>query len=111
MKKILLTSAIAVALAGVIGVAAVSARDNEERTPTSDAGPDMVSNFELVDTGRLAHQLHYYKYAPAIVLVSQTNGSPLSRAAAAELGRLQAAYKDKGVLFFFFQAEDGIRGA
>src|SRR5262249_18128511 len=56
------------------------------------------------DTNRLAHELYYFRYAPAIVLMSQSNGSPLSRSAAAELARLQAAYKDKGVLFYMINS-------
>ena len=36
--------------------------------------------------------------------MSQTNGSKLSRDAAAELAKLQAAYKDKGVLFYMINS-------
>ena len=48
--------------------------------------------------------LYYFKYVPAIVLMSQTNGSKLSREGAAELAKLQAAYKDKGVLFYMINS-------
>src|SRR6185295_10000528 len=59
---------------------------------------------QLTDTTRLAHELYYFKYAPAIVLMSQSNGSKLSRDAAGELAKLQAAYKDKGVLFYMINS-------
>ncbi|MBI1339014.1 redoxin domain-containing protein [bacterium] len=63
-----------------------------------------VDNFQLVDHNRKAHELGYYRYAPAIVLVSQTNGSETSRAAAAALADLKAAYADKGVLFYMLNS-------
>ena len=68
--------------------------------------PDKVSDFQLTDTTRMAHRLSYYQYAPAIVLMSQKVGSPLSRTGAAELAKLQAAYKDKGVLFYMINPAD-----
>ena len=93
--------AVTVAAAVVaIGPATVSA------TPNAAVTPERVSDFQLTDTTRIAHRLSYYAYAPAIVLMSQKDGSPLSRAAAAELGRLQSAYKDKGVLFYMINPAD-----
>ena len=98
MKSVLMTTAIAAALFAVVGVTAVTA------APTATAVPEKAGNFQLTDTTRLAHELYYFKYAPAIVLMSQTNGSKLSREAAAELAKLQAAYKDKGVLFYMINS-------
>src|SRR5690242_7219121 len=94
MKSVLMTTAVAAVLAGFIGVASVSALTNEQTTP------DKASNFQLTDTTSLAYELYYFKQAPAIVLMSQTNGSKLSHDVAGELAKLQAAYKDKGVLFY-----------
>jgi hypothetical protein len=97
-----MSAAVGVALVALAGVASVTAAPNADAGPT----PDKVGDFALTDTGRLAHQLYYFKYAPAIVLMSQTDGSPLSRAAAAELAELQAAYKDKGVLFYMINSNN-----
>jgi peroxiredoxin len=102
MKAVRTSTAIAAALIAMAGVASVTAAPSAGTGPS----PEKVSDFQLTDTGRLAHQLYYFKYAPAIVLMSQTDGSPLSRAAAAELGKLQAAYKDRGVVFYMINSTD-----
>src|ERR1700754_381350 len=98
MKKLLVSTAAAAVLAVTVGVAAVTA------LPTDSAIPEKASNFQLTDTGRIAHELYYFKDATAIVLMSQTNGSTVSRDGAAELAKLQAAYKDKGVLFYMINS-------
>ncbi len=99
MKSILFTTAIAavVAIAGVSSVVAAPA-------PTTGLVPEKAGNFQLTDTTRLAHELFYFKYAPAIVLMSQTNGSTVSRQAAADLAKIQAKYKDQGVLFYMMNS-------
>ena len=102
MKRVLMTSAVAalIALAGISTVVAAPA-------PTTGLVPERAGNFQLTDTTRLAHELFYFKYAPAIVLMSQTNGGKVSREAAAELARVQASYKDKGVLFYMINSTPG----
>jgi hypothetical protein len=101
MRTFVLSTAAIAALVGVVGVASVSA------APTVSPVPEKASNFRLTDTTRLSHELFYYRNAPAIVLMSQTNGSKLSQSAAAELGKLQAAYKDKGVAFYMINSNLG----
>src|SRR5947207_64107 len=103
MRGILGAAAIAAIVVATAGAASVAA------APTAGAPgmtPERVSDFQLTDTTRMAHRLSYFHYAPAIVLMSQKVGSPLSRAGAAELARLQAAYKDKGVLFYMINSAD-----
>jgi hypothetical protein len=100
MRALRTSTAIAAVLA-LGAVATVTAASTERQTTMV---PQKVSDFELTDTNRLGYDFYYFKYAPAIVLMSQTNGTPLSRAAAAELGRLQAAYKDRGVLFYMINS-------
>jgi hypothetical protein len=102
MKRILMTTTVAavVALAGISAVIAAPA-------PTTGGAPERVGNFQLTDTTRLAHELHYFKYAKAIVLMSQTNGGKVSRESAAALAKLQAAYKDQGVLFYMINSNLG----
>jgi hypothetical protein len=103
MRAVLGAATIAAAVVATVGSASVSATAS---SPAPQATPDRVSDFQLTDTTRIAHRLSYYRYAPAIVLMSQKVGSPYSRAAAAELARLQAAYKDKGVLFYMINPAD-----
>jgi mono/diheme cytochrome c family protein len=90
-------SALIAAAAIVLGLLGVSAA-------ASAATPKRVDDFQLTDQTRLAHQLYYYRYAPAIVLMSQSNGSAASRASAVQLGKLAEAYKAKGVLFFMINS-------
>ncbi len=102
MKSVMMTTAAVAALAGFIGVTAVVAAPAP--APSLAAVPERAANFELTDHTRLSHELYYFKYASAIVLMSQTNGSKLSRDGASELAKLQAAYKDKGVLFYMINS-------
>jgi hypothetical protein len=99
MRAVLLTTAAAVTLITCVGVATVIAAPSG-----TSVVPERVDDFQLTDTTRLGHRLSYFKYAPVIVLMSQTDGSPLSRAAAGELAKLQAAYKDQGVLFYMINS-------
>ena len=102
MKRILITTAMAVVVAAA-GVSAVIAAP----APTTGGAPERVGNFQLTDTTRLAHELYYFKYAPAIVLMSQTNGGKVSREGATQMAKLQAAYKDQGVLFYMINSTPG----
>jgi Ca2+-binding EF-hand superfamily protein/peroxiredoxin len=101
MKRVVLASTVAVAALAVVAVAAVAAP-----APVAVGVPERADNFQLTDHTRLAHELYYFKDAKAVVLMSQANGSALSRAAASELEKLQAAYKDKGVLFYMLNSAD-----
>src|SRR4051794_5273079 len=100
MRAVLGAVSVAAIVFAALGGASVTA------APNAGATPDRVTDFQLTDTTRMAHRLSYYQYAPAIVLMSQKVGSPLSRAAAAELAKLQAAYKDRGVLFYMIDPAD-----
>ena len=102
MKSILISTALAavIAVAGVSSVIAAPA-------PTTGLVPEKIGNFQLTDTTRLAHELFYFGYSPAIVVMSQSNGSKISRESAAELAKIQAAYKDKGVLFYMMNSNLG----
>ena len=96
--RVLGAAAIAAVVVAFVGVPTVAAAPS--------MAPERVSDFQLTDTTRMAHRLSYFQYAPAIVLMSQKVGSPRSRAGAAELARLQAAYRDKGVLFYMINSAD-----
>ena len=103
MKSVLLTTAAAVVVAAAVAASAISA---PAPAPTIAAVPERAANFQLTDTSRLAHELHYFRDAPAIVLMSQINGSAASRANAAQLEKLQTAYKANGVLFYMLNSKD-----
>ncbi len=102
MKFKLLASTMAAAVLGIATIAGVSAI--AAPSPATVTVPAKADNFQLTDHTRLAHELHYFRDAKAIVIMSQLNGSEVSRTAAAELEKLQAAYKAKGVLFYMLNS-------
>ena len=105
MKRVLLASTMAVAIASaatVIGLSAIAA----PAPSITVSVPERADNFQLTDQTRLSHELHYFKDAKAIVLMSQINGSAASRANAAQLEKLQTAYKANGVLFYMLNSKD-----
>ena len=57
MKAVLMTTAAAVALVAIAGVASVTANAAGHATLV----PEKVADFELTDTSRLAHKLSYFK--------------------------------------------------
>ena len=93
----------AAAILGVVALVGVSATAAPTTTVST---PERADNFQLTDTTRLAHELHYFKDAKAIVMMSQINGSDGSRKAAAQLEKIKAAYPDKGVLFYMINSKD-----
>jgi peroxiredoxin len=102
MKRALLAaSAVLVATGAGIGLSQVA---NSAAPAAVAAIPAKVDNFQLTDQSLMAHELYYFKYAPAIVVMSRQNGSAYSKAAAAELEKLAAAYKQKGVLFYMLDS-------
>ena len=104
MKAVWIASAASAALLALAGGAQVTSAATVDGP---NMVPERVSDFQLTDTTRMAHELYYFNYAPAIVLMSQTNGSPMSRTAAAEMAKLQTAYKDRGVLFYMINSNSG----
>ncbi len=103
MKSALLASTMAAAIVGVVALVSFSATAAPTTTVST---PERADNFQLTDTTRLAHELHYFKNAKAIVLMSQINGSDGSRKAAAQLEKIKASYPDKGVLFYMINSKD-----
>jgi hypothetical protein len=97
MRAILATTAVAAVAAVAAGVMAIPGR-------AADPGAQRVDNFELTDHTRLAHQLYYFGYAPAIVLMSRENGSAVSHEATDALTRIAAGYEGKGVLFYLLDS-------
>ncbi|MGZ6049430.1 MAG: redoxin domain-containing protein [Phenylobacterium sp.] len=94
MKRALFATSAAVVALTVAGFAAPAG--NAADTP--NATPQHVDDFQLTDHTRLAQHLYYFNYTPAIVVMTRTNGSALSRQDSQALETLNAAYKDKGVV-------------
>jgi len=107
MRAILLSTAVA-AVVGVAGFAAVSA----VASPAPAAGeiqvPARADNFQLTDNNRMFQELYYYKNSPAVVVMTQSNGTKVSQAAAQEFQKLADAYKAKGVVFLMMNSDLGV---
>jgi hypothetical protein len=78
MKSVLLTTAAAVVVAVAIAASAISAPP-----PATGRAPERAATSSSPTRTRLAHELHYFKDASAIVLMSQVNGGKTSREGAA----------------------------
>ena len=90
-RKILIAAAAMAALG--VGLSPVGRAAN-----APGVAPRHVDDFQLTDHTRLAQHLYYFNYAPAIVVMTRANGSSFSRAASAQLEKLNAQYKDQGVV-------------
>lgn len=93
MKRALLATA---AVAGLALASFAAPAGNAADTP--NATPQHVDDFQLTDQTRLAQHLYYFNYSPAIVVMTRSNGSSYSKDASEALEKLNAAYKDKGVV-------------
>ncbi len=102
--RLLTLSAAAVACLVFAASATVQASAPASSAPAPGAH---VDDFQLTDTSLMAHRLYYYRYAPAIVLMTRTEATPYSAAASAEIEKLAAAYKAKGVRFFMIDSTLG----
>jgi len=98
---------VAAAFAGVAGLALVGTGLAAPTVTAEVKVADRVDNFQLTDHTRMAHELGYFRYAPAIVIMSQTNGSKVSQTAAVELQKVADAYKAKGVLVYLMNSNLG----
>jgi peroxiredoxin len=76
---------------------------------TQVKAPDRAENFRLVDQNSRAHLLAYYKYAPAIVIVSHTVASAQMNDAALTLRNLQASFKESGAQLFLLNSTPGLK--
>lgn len=99
-KSLLIAGAAAAALVVGLGPAGMAAE-----TPT--ATPQHVDDFQLTDQTRLAQHLYYFNYVPAIVVMTRANGSAFSRSASAALEKLNAEYKDQGVVVWAMDSSLG----
>jgi len=72
---------------------------------------DRADDFRLTDQNSRGYLLSYYKYAPAIVIVSHANGSADVKAAAPALKALQASLADSDAQLFLLNSTPGVTRA
>src|SRR4051812_26945708 len=85
---------------GLVGRAAHKAIAAE----SAAAQPMRVDNFMLVDQDLAAHELYRLSDKPAIVLITQMNGCPISRSQAPAYKELQQQFAAKGVEFMMLNS-------
>ena len=85
---------------GLVGKAAHKAIAAE----SAAAQPIRVDNFMLVDQDLAAHELYRLSDKPAIVLITQMNGCPISRSQAPAYKELQQQFAGKGVEFMMLNS-------
>ena len=84
---------------------ALSAAAPTAATETATApAPATIDNFMLADTDYMGHELYRMSDAKAVVIVSQANGCPISRAMAPALKALKAKYGPQGVQFLLLNS-------
>jgi hypothetical protein len=105
---IALASAAAIAMIAA-GVAANGQVVGANVSASQLKAPERADNFRLVDQNSRAHLLAYYKYAPAIVIVSHVNGSAQMNDAALALRNLQASFKTSGAELLFINSTPGVK--
>lgn len=69
---------------------------------------DRAEDFRLVDQNSHSHLLSYYKFAPAIVIVSHVNGSSLLNDAVPQIKALQTSVEANGGKLFFLNSTPGV---
>jgi peroxiredoxin len=70
----------------------------------ASAQPKTVGNFMLVDQNLNAHELYRMADKPAIVLITQMDGCPISRSQAPAYKELQQEFAGKGVQFMMLNS-------
>lgn len=91
----LLASTAAVAAFAIMTSAALLPQQQAMAAPPTASGADAparVENFTLTDHSGKVHELHDLLDAPAIVIVPQVNGDPLSREAIQKLEEIKAIF-------------------
>ena len=79
---------------------------NQAVIAAADDAPS-IENFALIDHQGKFHELDYYLRIPGtkgLVVFIQGNGCPLVQKRVPEIGRLDQAYRDKGILFCMLNA-------
>ncbi|CAN5115251.1 hypothetical protein BH11PSE2_BH11PSE2_17330 [soil metagenome] len=102
MQKSLVAALAATACVAGLAGAALTANHAQALAPAPAA--KHVDNFQLTDHTRMAYDLYYYKYTPAVVIMTRVNGSAYSQGQTAALQTIAANYQAKGVLFLMLDS-------
>ena len=96
MKRRLLTTS-AIIAAGLAALTVSAAAPAGIAADTPSATPQHVDDFQLTDQTRLAQRLYYFNYVPAIVVMTRTNGSAVSKSACAGIVPTQTMYSGRRI--------------
>jgi hypothetical protein len=102
IRRILLSAAFA-------ALAACSGPDG--MSPASVEVPRIAENFQLRDQNGMPFELYKAASAPAVVLLTQVNGDPMSRESIRALQALRADPAMKGVVFATLNSSSGVTPA
>lgn len=105
--RTLLASVAALSLAA-IGVAAYGQISGANMVAAQVKPADRADDFRLTDQNSRGYLLSYYKFAPAIVIVSHTVGSSDLSEAALRIRTLAASLKDSDAQLFLMNATPGV---
>ena len=94
----------AAALLGYAGYEVVQPNVASAAMPAAASGVMRVDNFRLTDADQNSKELYRLKDAPAVVLVTQANGTAAVRNNAPALKALQAKYAGQGVEFMMLNS-------
>jgi peroxiredoxin len=108
MKSWKLAASVAVAAVLAAGVVANGQVVGANVAATQVKIPDRAEDFRLVDQNSRAHLLTYYKFAPAIVIVSHANASAQMNDAALALRNLQASLKGTDAQLLLINSTPGV---
>ena len=109
MKSWKLAASVAVAAVLTAGVVANGEIIAAKPSVAGVKIPDRAEDFRLVDQNSGAHLLTYYKYAPAIVIVSHAVGSSQMNDAALTLRNLQASFGEEGPKLLLLNSTPGVK--
>src|SRR6185295_11722600 len=105
-RKVLSIELATVAIGALIGVAAYSQTTSVAGAVTQVKVAEKAENFRLVDQNSKAHELFYYKNSPAIVIITQQNGSKNIKDAAPAIQALKNTFSAKDVPVFLLNSSE-----
>ncbi len=101
-------TSVAIAALVAVGVAAYGQIAGANMVAAQVKPADRAEDFRLTDQNSRGYLLSYYKYAPAIVIVSHATGSAQMNDAALTLRNLQASLKGSDTQLFLLNSTPGV---
>ncbi len=109
MKARTLVASVAIVALTAMGVAAYGQINAANMVATQVKPAERADDFRLTDQNSRGYLLSYYKFAPAIVIVSHVVGSSDLNDAALRLRALAASLKDTDAQLFLMNATPGVK--